>query len=257
MYTEHNRWPSYRAETRYANAATFGLNDRVFAVSDDVRNSITPRHRDRVEVLVHGIDVARVRSHLGQRDETRRELGVAPGEVLAVTVANLRADKNYAGLIDAARLAVDDGLPVRFVTAGQGQLADEIGSLHARSGLGDRFALLGYRDDATRLIAAADLYVLASHHEGLPVTVMEALTLGVPVVATAVGGVPQVVHDGENGLLVPPRDPRALATALARASEPFEHARLVTGARATGDSFSAAHAVTRLEAAYRELAAAP
>ena len=257
VYTEHNRWPSYRAETRLANQLTFSLNDAAFAVSDDVRESVPARYRDDVEVVVHGVDVARVRSNLAEPDATRRELGVGPGESLAVTVANLRAGKNYPGLIDAARLVVDRGVSVRFATAGQGQLADEIAKLQRASGLGDRFTLLGYRDDATRLIAAADLFVLASHHEGLPVTVMEALTLGVPVVAPAVGGLPQVVTSGENGILVSPGSPVALADAIEQALDPVVHATLVDGAQRTGDRFSSAHAVTRIEATYASLASRP
>jgi glycosyltransferase involved in cell wall biosynthesis len=254
VYTEHNRWPSYRTETRLANQLTFGLNDATFAVSDDVKDSVSSRYRDDVEVLVHGVNVEQVRAYLAERDDVRRELGVAPGESLAVTVANLRAGKNYPGLIDAARIVLDHGVRVRFATAGQGQLAAEITALHGQSGLGDRFALLGYRDDTTRLIAAADLFVLASHHEGLPVTVMEALTLGVPVVAPAVGGLTEVVVDGESGLLVAPGSPTALAGAIERALEPTEHARLAAGARRTGDRFSSAHAVARMDDTYAELA---
>jgi glycosyltransferase involved in cell wall biosynthesis len=257
VYTEHNRWPSYRTETRIANELTFGLNDAVFAVSDDVRDSISPRYRDAVEVVVHGVDVARVRARLDQRDAVRQELGLQPGESLAVTVANLRAGKNYPGLIDAARLVVDRGTTVRFATAGQGQLREEIADLHRRSGLGDRFMLLGYRDDATRLIAAADVFVLASHHEGLPVTVMEALTLGVPVVAPAVGGLPEVVTSGENGILVVPGSPGALADGIIEALEPSTHDRLSAAARATGSRFSSQHAVARIDATYEALAATP
>jgi glycosyltransferase involved in cell wall biosynthesis len=253
VYTEHNRWPSYRVETRYANQLTFGLNDKVFAVSDDVRDSVSNRYRPDVEVLVHGVNIARVRSFLTEREATRRELGVGPGEWLAVTVANLRAGKNYRGLIDAATIVIDRGVPVRFATAGQGQLHDEIGALHQKSGLGERFALLGYRDDATRLIAAADVFVLASHHEGLPVTVMEALTLGVPVVAPAVGGLPEVVIDGKNGLLVTPGSPTALADAIGRALDPTVHARLAAGPGQTGDQFSSVHAVARIEQSYEAL----
>ncbi len=113
--------------------------------------------------------------------------------------------------------------------------------------------LLGYRDDTTRLIAAADLFVLASHHEGLPVTVMEALTLGVPVVATAVGGLPEAVATEVNGILVPPGDASALADAIQRALEPATHARLVEGAEGTGDRFSNAPAVASIEATYASL----
>ena len=105
--------------------------------------------------------------------------------------------------------------------------------------------MLGYRDDATRLIAAADLFVLASHHEGLPVTVMEALTLGVPVVAPAVGGLPEVVTTGTNGILVAARSAPALADAIAQAVEPEVHAHLVAGASRTGDRFSSRHAIAR------------
>jgi glycosyltransferase involved in cell wall biosynthesis len=255
VYTEHNRWPSYRAETRWANRLTFGLDDVTFAVSAAVRDSVAPRYRDDVEVLVHGIDVEQVRSLRGDREATRRELGVGPDELLAVTVANLRPGKNYPGLIDAARMALDRGLSIRFAAAGQGQLVREVAELHRESGLGDRFTLLGYRDDSTRLIAAADLYVLASHHEGLPVTVMEALTLGVPVVAPSVGGLPEVVRHGDNGLLVTPGSARALADGIEAAAASSTRARLVAGASRTGDEFSSRHAVSRLEDAYVALAA--
>ncbi|MFI5053309.1 MAG: glycosyltransferase [Acidimicrobiia bacterium] len=253
VYTEHNRWPSYRPFTRYANRLTYPLDDAVFAVSADVRASVSPRCRDQVEVLVHGVDVPRVRAHLDERLAARAELGIGDGEVLAVTVANLREGKNYPGLLRAARLVVDRDLPVQFVTAGQGQLEAEIRTMLRASGLGDRFRMLGYRDDATRLIAAADLFVLASHHEGLPVTVMEALTLGVPVIAPAVGGLPEVVITGVNGILVEPESSAALADAIVEASDPARRAELSEGARRTGERFSSANAVARIEAEYRTL----
>jgi glycosyltransferase involved in cell wall biosynthesis len=173
---------------------------------------------------------------------------------LAVTVANLRPGKNYPGLLGAAGIVVDHGVPVSFVSAGQGQLQDEVAALHRSSGLGERFRLLGYRDDTTRLIAAADLFVLASHHEGLPVTVMEALTLGVPVVAPAVGGLPEVITTDENGILAEPGSSAALADAIERALQPDTHARLREGARRTRDRFSNAHAVARVEDVYQRLA---
>ena len=252
VYTEHNRWPSYKTLTRVANEATYGMNDHVFAVSADVRDSVKPKWRESVEVIVHGIDVPWVRSHLVQRELVRNELGVQPGEVLALTIANLRAAKNYPGLLDAARRVVDSGAPVRFVAAGQGPLEAEIRELHAQSGLGDRFTLLGYRDDATRLIAGADVFVLASDHEGLPVTVMEALTLGVPVVAPAVGGLREVVSP-ENGILVAPGDPQALADAIVRVTDPTVRAALAEGAARTGLRFSSKDAVDRIDAVYTEV----
>jgi glycosyltransferase involved in cell wall biosynthesis len=257
VYTEHNRWPSYQAVTRFANRVTYRWNDAVLAVSRDVRESMPPRYRTNVEVVVHGIDVERVRSFRDQRAPTRAELGIGDDDVLAVTVANLRAGKNYPGLLAAARLVVDRGLPVWFVAAGQGQLEAEIRTLHAESHLGERFQLLGYRDDSTRLIAAADMFLLASHHEGLPVTVMEALTLGVPVVAPRVGGLPEVVDSERDGILVTPGSPIALADAIERVADTETRARLIAGARAIGDRFSSTQAIARMESTYAAVASPP
>jgi len=254
VYTEHNRWPSYKWTTRFANHVTYRMNDATIAVSEDVRASIAPSLRSRVQVVVHGIDIERVRALRRDRDAVRRELGIEPTEVLAVTVANLRAQKNYPGLLAAAKLVVERERAVRFVTAGQGPLADEIHARHAELGLGGRFRLLGYRDDATRLIAGADMFVLASHHEGLPVSVMEALVLGVPVVATAVGGLREMISNGRDGLLVPPGDAASLADAIIRvATDTGLRCTLARNAEHAGTRFSAGAAAARVEDAYRSV----
>jgi glycosyltransferase involved in cell wall biosynthesis len=253
VYTEHNGWPSYRLPTRLANRLTLGLDDVTLAVSDAVRASMGRHGRD-VEVVVHGIDVDRVRAHLADRDTVRAELGVAARETLVVTVANLRTGKGYPDLLTAAHAVIDDGPALRFAAAGQGPQEAELEALHDRLGLGDRFRLLGYVPDAARLIAAADLFVLASVHEGLPVAVMEALALGVPVVATRVGGLPELIEPGESGLLVEPGDPDALAEAIRAAVEPATRARLAAGARRRGATVDAGPAVSRLDRLYLDLA---
>jgi glycosyltransferase involved in cell wall biosynthesis len=255
VYTEHNRWPSYKKVTRTANRATYRMNDAIIAVSDDVRASIPAGLQSRVEVLVHGVDLERVRAARAGRDAVRAEFGLAPRELLAVTIANVRAQKNYPALLAAARIVLDGDVPVRFVAAGQGPLETEIRDAHAALALGDQFRLLGYRNDTTRLLAGADLFVLASHHEGLPVSVMEALILGVPVVAPAVGGLREAVTNGESGLLVRPDDPAALADAItAVASDANLRARLAAGAERDAARFSSAGAIARVEAIYREVA---
>jgi glycosyltransferase involved in cell wall biosynthesis len=254
VYTEHNRWQSHHALTRVANRVTFGLDDAVIAVSSDVAASMSPRARGRTEVVTHGIDLEGVRVHRHDRDAARAELGVRPDEVLVLTVANLRANKRYPDLLAAARRVLDGGLPVVFAAAGQGPLEAEIRAEHARLDLGDRFRLLGYRPDARRLLAGADLLVLACGHEGLPVAVMEAFALGVPVVATAVGGLAEAVTPGVDGLLVAPGDPDALAAAICEAADPEVRARLAAGATAAAERFSAATSVARVEAVYESVA---
>ena len=131
------------------------------------------------------------------------------------TIANFRAQKDYPNLLVTARVLLDRGWPGRIVAVGQGPLEAEMRELHAQLGLGDRVLLLGQRDDAVRVLAACDVFTMASDNEGLPVALMEALALGLPVAATAVGGIPEAVTDGVEGLLVPPSQPEALADAIA------------------------------------------
>jgi glycosyltransferase involved in cell wall biosynthesis len=257
VYTEHNRWPSHDRVTRAANAATFGLNDATIAVSHEVRDSIGDRHRTAVQVIVHGIDLDSIRDLARRRDATRAELGVDPDDVLAVTVANFRAPKGYRDLLDAARLVIDRDPAVRFVIVGQGPLESELRARHAQLGLGDRVRILGYRADAPRITAAADLFVLASHHEGLPVAVMEAFAAGVPVVATRVGGLAEAVDDEVSGRLVPVRRPDLLADAVgALARDPAGRRRLAIGAMAAAGRFSATRSAAEIEAVYRQAIAA-
>jgi glycosyltransferase involved in cell wall biosynthesis len=158
----------------------------------------------------------------------------------------------------AAALEVVERLPdVRFVAVGQGPLEAEIRARHARLGLGDRMLLLGLRPDAVRVMGACDVFVLASHCEGLGVAVMEALALGLPVVATAVGGVPEVVEHGREGLLVPPGRPDEIAAALLAVLTDHELRRTMAAAAARrGTALSIDEAVRRTEDVYHELAMA-
>jgi glycosyltransferase involved in cell wall biosynthesis len=255
LYTEHSRWPMYRRATRVANRMTYPLNDRVVAVSDDVRSTVDRQFREGVEVIRHGIDLDRVLELQGERATVRAELGVRDDEVLVVTVANLRPVKGYPLLMDAAVRVIGARSDIEFVTAGQGRQEAELRALHAALGLGDRFRMLGYLPNAARLIAGADVFVLASEHEGMPVAVMEALALGVPVVATAVGGLCEAVVPGENGLLVPAGDAAALADAILRLADSDERGRLSAGARRSGRRYSSRPAANRLEEIYADLAA--
>ena len=143
----------------------------------------------------------------------RRELGL-DGRLVVGTVANLRATKGWPDLLEAARQVLDEVEEATFVAVGQGPMEDEIRQLHADLRLGDRFLLLGFRPDAVRVMAGCDVFCLASHHEGLPIAVMEAMALGLPIVATDVGGVSELVADRVHGRLVPPRRPDLLAGAL-------------------------------------------
>ncbi len=258
MFTEHNEWLRHARLTRLANRLTAPLDAVHLAVSDGVRAALPARVRARTEVVLCGIDVDEVRRFATERDAVRTELGVGPGQVLVGTIANLRTEKAYPDLLEAARQVLARGLPVRFVAVGQGPLAAELDALHTDLGLGDSFRFLGYRQDARRVLAGFDLFALSSHHEGLPVSLMEALALGVPVVATSVGGVPEAVRHDHEGLLVPAGRPELLAEAIITlATDPDRRRNLARAAAARGDTFGVRPMARRLESVYRQITPLP
>ena len=189
---------------------------------------------------------------MGKRASIRSELGVAPDEFVVGTIANFRAQKDYPNLLNAARLLKERGVQIRIVAVGQGPLEQEMRALHNSMALGDRVLLLGQRDDAVAVLGACDAFVMASKNEGLPVAIMEALALGLPICATSVGGIPEAVTDGVEGQLVPPSDPESLASALTRlATDPALRSELAAGARVAGERYDIQTAVTRIEEIYR------
>jgi glycosyltransferase involved in cell wall biosynthesis len=133
-----------------------------------------------------------------------------------VTVANLRPEKAHDVLMDAAAIVLTTHPDAEFWCVGGGVLADHLPAEAARRGLGGRVRFLGHRDDVPKMLAEADIFVLPSRSEAMPNGVVEAMAAGLPIVATRVGGIPEVIVDGHTGLLVPPDDAAALSRALLR-----------------------------------------
>jgi glycosyltransferase involved in cell wall biosynthesis len=255
VHTQHNLWTHTTPVVRALNRVTYRLDDADLAVSHAAWSALPRRLRSRTEVLVHGLPLDEIVHHDDVRDSVRAEFGIPPGDVLVATVANMRREKGYEVLLGAAAKLVDEGVAVRFIAVGHGPLEAEVRRHHASLGLGDRFLFTGYRDDAIRIVAGSDIFVLASHHEGFPVAVMEALAAGVAVVATSVGDVPRAVRDGEEGLVVDAGDTDALAEALrtlvadSERREAMGHAAL-----AAGTLFDIRRAAERIEAIYVRVA---
>jgi glycosyltransferase involved in cell wall biosynthesis len=258
VWTVHSRWDSTAPVVRGLNRVGFRFDDRLIAVSDSVRDTLPGSLRRQASVVVHGMDLGRAAQLRLEREtvrrEVRREMGVAQSEILVLAVANLRREKGYDVLLEAARDVVAQGTAVRFAAAGRGPLSAEITARRDALELGDRFQLLGQRSDALRLLAGADIFVLASHFEGLPVALMEATSVGLPIVATAVGEIPSLLTDGVDALLVPPGRPQALASALTRlATDEDLRRRLGAAALARSELFDITRAVSRIEGFYIEL----
>jgi glycosyltransferase involved in cell wall biosynthesis len=261
VYTEHSAWDKMAVLVKALNRTTIGMDQSLIVVSEAAHQALPGALRERARVIVHGIDLERTLALTADRDvvrgAVRAELGVPDGELLVLTVANLRPEKGYDVLLDAARLVQDRGLPVRFAAVGRGPLADELDARHRTLALGDRFRFLGERSDVIRLLVGCDVFVLPSRQEGLPVTLMEATSTGTAIVATAVGGVPQVLTDGVDGLVVPPGDPAALAGAIERVVDDADlRRRLGEGAVLRSAMFDVGSASREVEGIYRRLAGA-
>jgi glycosyltransferase involved in cell wall biosynthesis len=247
VYTEHSLWDRARLMNRFVLRASLLKNERLIAVSQASYDALPTALQRRATTVVHGVELSRADGLVARREEmrarTRSELGVAENEMLFMTVANLRPEKGYDVLLDAARLIADRGLPIRFAAVGRGPLDSALHARHVELALGDRFQFLGQRDDVLELLAGADAFVLASRHEGQPVVLMEATSVGLPIIATSVGGVPQVLDDGVDALLIPPGDAAKLAGAIEQlVSDPQLRARLAHNALRKSAQFDIAAA---------------
>ena len=254
--TEHNSWASYGRSTRLLNRLTFRLDAAHIAVSQQVVLSLPAGLRPRTEVIVHGVDVAAISEARSEREAVRAELGLGPGQIAICTVANLRWQKGYPDLFAAAKQVIDQGHDVVFLSVGQGPLEAELKQRHAQLGLGDRFRMLGYRSDAIRVLVASDIFALASLHEGYPIAVMEAMVAGLPIVATDAGGVPEAVHNGVEGFVVPSQRPDELAAALLKViTDPGLRQRMSEASLRRGQGYDIRAAIERTQEIYEELAA--
>ncbi|WP_405085626.1 glycosyltransferase [Microbispora sp. NBC_01389] len=233
---------------------TRGLDDCTVAVAPLVARSKATAGCRRVLTRVHGVDVAEQRRWSARADQVRREFGVPGDAFLFACVANFRPQKNHRLLVEAAAEVVRRRPGALFLLAGDGPLRHEIVREVAARGLDGSVRVLGQVPRAGRLVAAADVLVLSSDHEGLPVVVMEALASGVPVVSTRVGGVPDLVVSGHNGILTEPGSVPGLAGAMLRAMEPGPHRDLRAGALASAEGLDMAGTAEWFERLYEELA---
>jgi glycosyltransferase involved in cell wall biosynthesis len=256
LSTEHNTWNRYALPTRLLNASLCWTDAQRWAVSAQVRDSVWRLFRRGVEVLVQGIvlqDVVCIDE--AERKALRSELGLAPDDVVAVTVANFRKEKAYPDLLAALKSALASQPALHSLIVGQGPLESEVRELHSSLGLGERCHILGYRRDVLRILAASDFFVLASKFEGYPLALMEAMAVGLPVVATRVGGIPDAVINGREGLLVGPRDTKALALSIQRmAADAAGRRRMAEAARARAPQFDVRRTVRVVEDTYARLA---
>jgi glycosyltransferase involved in cell wall biosynthesis len=260
MFTEHGRfYPDLPNRKRMVfNRMFLRRIDRVVAVGESVKRALVNNEgipAARIEVIYNGVRMDEYRADPADRLAVRAELGLAPSDRVAILVARLDYLKDHSTALRTAERVSRQIPGFRLLLAGEGPERPKIEAEIDKLGLADTVLMLGLRTDVRRLLTAADVFLLTSISEGIPVTLIEAMGAELPVVATAVGGVAEVVLPGQTGILASSGDDAALAAGLVRVFEDQDSARRmgVAGRLRAIDIFSEEEMHEGYAAAYGEL----
>jgi glycosyltransferase involved in cell wall biosynthesis len=236
VFTEHGRLSDAAPSTkrRVANSVLGRLPGRFFAVSNDLKQHLVaegfPSHR--VGVIYNGINPG-VTPNAEARAQARRRLSLTDDAFVVGTAGRLDPVKDIPTLLEGFAAIRARHHTAHLVVVGGGSERLNLERRAATLGLTGAVRFTGHRDDVRELLPALDVFVNSSITEGLSVTILEAMAAAVPVVATRVGGTPEIVRDGDTGMLVEPRQPVAIARAIAHLAErPVSSVTMGAAARA-------------------------
>lgn len=244
----------------WMNRLVTSLRDAVVTVSPQVHKVEVDRaHASPTKIadIPGGVEVRAYRVDPNHVDELKRSWDLETGDPVVGTVGRLVDPKGHGHLLDALAKVRSQIAGVKALLVGDGTLRTEMERRAEALGLSDTVIFTGIRRDVPEVLALLDVFVLPSLWEGLPIALLEAMAAGLPVVATRVGGVPEVVVEGETGLLVPPRDPEALAQAiLTLLRDPdLRQAMGQAGRERVREHFSVDQMVKKTESLYQRLLA--
>ncbi|MDI6890026.1 MAG: glycosyltransferase [Thermodesulfovibrionales bacterium] len=255
--TEHNIYPYYKMKRRVINWLLAKKTDRIIAVSEMVKKEVMARDwikPSKVEVIYSGIDMTRFSSSL-TRAEARQRLGIPMDCFLIGNVSRLIEQKGQIFLINAMSI-VNDAIPgVKLVVVGAGPLEPYLKNEVSTRGLNQYVKFIGSRRDIPDVLKAMDVFVLPSLWEGLGIVLLEAMALSLPVIATPVGGVVEIVHHGINGLIVPPRNEIALAESIIELYKDDKKRKIFgeRGLEMVREKFTSSNMVRHLESVYQSV----
>lgn len=253
VHSSRVRSPEDRAELRRLTPHI----DTLIAVSRAIEEKV--RHEERegapVRLIYNGVDLHRY-DHQDPCCTFRDEYGIEEGAPIVGVVARLEPEKGHRTLLDAWPLVLGRVPDARLLVIGEGSLLTELAWQARELGIDRRVVFTGRRDDIPAVTAALDVAVLPSYREAQGMVVLEAMALSRPVVATNVGGIPEMIEDGVSGLLVPPHDPAALAEAIVRLLTDHSLADLIArrGHDIAHERFSIEFMVRAVEDLYDEAA---
>jgi len=221
------------------------------SISEEVADSVRLVYGAKLQspVIFNGVDTKRFACSNCKKEKQEG------GEIILLHVGRFSPSKNHKLLIEAFSYALNQNPNLRLWLVGDGELRPSIEEMVQKLGLGDRIRFLGIRSDVHKLLEQADVFVLSSDWEGMPLSILEAMAAGKPVVATSVGGVPELVENGLTGLLVPPDDANALAEALLLLAKEPELRQVMgqNGQKKAIDCFDISRTAREYEALYCRL----
>ncbi len=239
------------------------LADRIVGLTDqEIREHLDRKigRREQFVSIPSGVEIDRFSREpvASQRHAVRRTLGLPASACIIGSVGRLEPIKGHRVLLDAF-LSLAPRFPDLYLTlAGDGQLLPELRQEAARSDVASRVRFLGWRDDLPAVLRAFDVFAFPSLNEGMGIALLEAMAAGLPIVASSVGGIPEVLGRGEAGLLVEAGSAAALAEGLERLLlDPALRARASNAAKERARRYSVEAMLTRIEILYRELLSGP
>jgi glycosyltransferase involved in cell wall biosynthesis len=232
--------------------------DRVVGVGQSVRRALIQNEgipASRVGVIYNGIDTANFRGALHDKASVRRDLGLDPADFVVLMVARLDYLKDHATAVRTIQRVIAQRPKAKLVLVGEGPERNAIQQTVDNLQLHDSVKFLGLRKDVSRLLNGADLFLLTSISEGIPLTVIEAMLTDLPVVATNVGGLPEVVEEGQTGLLAPAGDDAGLASHIIRLADSADLRQKMgrQGRERAERLFSESQMLSRYLALYQEM----
>ncbi len=233
------------------------ITDRLVMLTEQEKNDHLHFHiapENKFSVVHSGINLDRFSNTSVDPAAMKRRLGIPEGNLVVGTTGRLTHIKGHRYLIEAAGKIVSSRPDTTFVFLGDGELLDELKNMASISGIEENIKFLGWRQDVAEVISTFDVFVLPSLNEGMGRVLVEAMALGKPIVASGIGGIPDLVADGKNGYLVPVGDVEVLAARIRRLlDDPEKREKMGNAGKRYAVNFSADAMVEKIDQLYHEL----
>lgn len=257
VHTVHNIYVKRRTKHHWINRGLSRFTDRFIAVSGAVKESMVQYDHispEKIQVLYNGIDLTQM-DVSEDRKEIRKALGIKPDEVVVGVIARLEEQKGHKVLLEALSLIPQLPDTLKVLLVGDGKLRLFLEEETRKRGLSTCVLFLGTRKPVFPILSALDLFLLPSLWEGFSVALLEAMAMGLPVIATRVGGAEEVITSGQEGLLIPPGNPQNLAEAIQEALAHLERFQQMAGRgrERVRQNFSEERHLTLLQELYQEV----